>query len=163
MLAALYQEHRTSLVRFLVRRMKSVEEAEDIAQAAILRMEKLDSGVSLDNPKAYLFQVASNLAIDAIRRKEILHRYLQNESARIEAFSHDQDELSPERIVAAKQQLKQIQSALDKLPLKCRQAFLLHRRNGLSYSEIATDMGVSVSSVEKYILQALQQCRSALR
>ncbi|MGH1471787.1 MAG: RNA polymerase sigma factor [Cellvibrionaceae bacterium] len=162
MLQALYKEHSASLIRFLTRRLKSVEEAEDIAHAALLRIEKLDDGVSLNNPKAYLFQIASNLAIDSIRRKEVLNRYIQRESSRIEATNRSKDNLSPERIIAAKQQLSQINLTLAKLPVKPRQAFLLHRQKGLSYSEIAEEMGVSVSSVEKYILQALQQCRKTI-
>lgn len=163
MLHTLYKEHSASLIRFLTRRLKSHEEAEDIAHAALLRIEKLDDGVSLDNPKAYLFQIASNLAIDAIRRKEVLNRYIHLESSRIEATNRSRDNLSPERIIAAKQQLAQINEALNKLPIKPRQAFLLHRRNGMSYSDIAAEMGVSVSSVEKYILQALQQCRKTIQ
>ena len=161
MLSTLCKEHGASLVRFLTRRLKSVEDAEDIAQAALLRIQKLDDGVSLDNPKAYLFQVANNLAIDNMRRNEILQRYLQTESLRSES-QNAEGALSPERIYAAQQQLKKVQNAIDGLPLKYRQAFLLHRKNGMSYSEIATEMGVSVSSVEKYILQALRACRHAV-
>ncbi|MAZ89474.1 MAG: hypothetical protein CL693_17720 [Cellvibrionaceae bacterium] len=52
---------------------------------------------------------------------------------------------------------------MDDLPIKCRQAFLLHRVKGLSYNDIAHEMGVSVSSVEKYILQALKHSRAVLK
>ena len=55
-----------------------------------------------------------------------------------------------------------IYRAMERLPERCSQAFLLHRTSGLSYSEIAQELGVSVSSVEKYILQALKHCRAAL-
>ena len=58
--------------------------------------------------------------------------------------------------------MARIYAAIDELPLKCRQAFLLHRNSGLSYSDIALELDVSVSSVEKYILQALKHCRAAL-
>ena len=51
---------------------------------------------------------------------------------------------------------------MDALPERCRQAFLLHRVSGLSYNDIARELGVSVSSVEKYILQALKHCRREL-
>ena len=161
MLSTLAKEHGASLVRFLTRRLKNVEDAEDIAQAALLRIQRLDEGTSLDNPKAYLFQVASNLAIDSIRRNEILQRYLQTESLRSET-QNAEGALSPERIIAAQQQLKKVQHAISSLPVKYRQAFLLHRKNGMSYSEIANEMGVSVSSVEKYILHALRECRHAI-
>ncbi|GAB1265757.1 sigma-70 family RNA polymerase sigma factor [Aurantivibrio infirmus] len=161
-LAALCKEHSSSLVRFLTRRLKSREEAEDIAQAAMLRIHNLAPSKSLENPKAYLFQIANNLAIDSIRRKELLKRYIDLEYKQ-QSDSTDQDcGISPERIVAAQQQLRLIDSAIAQLPPNCRHAFLLHRRHGLSYSEIAKSMDVSVSSVEKYILQALRQCRKSL-
>ena len=161
MISTLCREHGASLVRFLARRLKSLEDAEDIAQAALLRIQQLDEGVSVDNPKAYLFQVANNLAIDTMRRNDILQRYLQTESLRQQS-QNAEAALSPERILAAQQQLTRIQQTIDKLPLKCRQAFLLHRKSGMSYSDIAKEMGVSVSSVEKYILQALRECRHAI-
>lgn len=161
MLSTLCKEHSASLVRFLTRRLKSVEDAEDIAQAAMLRIQKLNEDINLDNPKAYLFQVANNLAIDNMRRNDILQRYLQTESLRHES-QNAEGALSPERILSAQQQLLKVQQAIQNLPLKYRQAFLLHRKNGMSYSEIATEMGVSVSSVEKYILQALRECRRSI-
>ena len=65
--------------------------------------------------------------------------------------------------LGARQKLDAINRAVDELPFKVKQAFLLHRQNGLSYSAIAKQMGVSVSSVEKYILQALKHFRLALK
>ena len=72
------------------------------------------------------------------------------------------DIASPEQIVSGREKLARIFAAVDALPDKCRQAFLLHRSSGLSYGDIAKELGVSVSSVEKYILQALKACREAL-
>ena len=69
---------------------------------------------------------------------------------------------SPEQILNGREKLARIYEAIDRLPAKCRQAFLLHRNSGMSYADIARELDVSVSSVEKYILQALKQCRSAL-
>ena len=165
MLAKLCKNHSAALVRFLMRRVKSVEEAEDISQDALLRIQKLEDNSSVENPKAFLFQIANNLAIDTLRRNKLHQRYVQMEYNRLNAddgmFHHH--DISPERILAAQQQLQIIYRAIDELPVKCRQAFILHRKHGLSYSEIANEMGVSVSSVEKYILQALRHCRAAVQ
>lgn len=164
MLSNLSKEHGAALVRFLARRLKNPHEAEDIAQAALLRIQRLNNSEVLENPKAYLFQVASNLAVDNLRRREIQRQYLQQESLVADQQIRGQQEcqLSPERVVAAQEQLQRIYQTIDNLPLKCRQAFILHRKNGMSYTEIADEMGVSISSVEKYILQALRRCREAL-
>ena len=69
---------------------------------------------------------------------------------------------SPEQILAARQKLATIYSAVDELPFRVKQAFLLHRHSGMPYNAIAAQMEVSVSSVEKYILQALKHCRAKL-
>ena len=66
------------------------------------------------------------------------------------------------QIIGAREKLSAIYSAVDEMPLKVKQAFLLHRSSGMSYNDIAEEMQVSVSSVEKYILQALRHCRSRL-
>ena len=67
-----------------------------------------------------------------------------------------------EREMEAKQTLTCIYESLAGLPQNPRQAFILNRAKGLTYGEIATQMGVSVSSVEKYILEALKHLRRVL-
>ena len=67
-----------------------------------------------------------------------------------------------EDTVDAQQTLKTIEEALFELPTKCRQAFVMHRQNNLSYPVIAQQLGVSTSMVEKYIIQALKHFRNKL-
>ena len=79
-----------------------------------------------------------------------------------EPFDSNASAVSPEKILDAQEKLADIYRAVDELPFKTRQAFLLHRHTGLSYQQIAVEMDVSVSSVEKYILEALKHCRRRL-
>ena len=162
----LFDSQAPGLIRFLSRKLNSTEDAQDIAQNAFIRIQHLTESGELNNPKAYLYQTASNLAIDKIRRDQLHNKYLQSEGSWQQddtgATNAQSDYCTPERLLAAKQDLAQIEQAIQSLPLKCRQAFLLHRVKGRSYSEIANEMSVSVSSVEKYILQALKVCRRAL-
>lgn len=167
-LEELFQNHGPGLIRFLSRKMKSPEDAEDIAQNAFIRIQRVANSGELDNLKAYLYQTASNLAIDQLRREKLHHNYINQETTK--HLSQDEtsspsnaDQCTPDRLLSAQRQLKEIRLALDSLPVKCRQAFLLHRNKGLSYAEIAHEMCVSVSSVEKYILQSLKSCRKALK
>jgi len=166
-LEELFQNHGPGLVRFLSRRMKNPEDAEDIAQNAFIRIQRVANSGELDNLKAYLYQTASNLAIDQLRREKLHHNYVNNETSKHRSQDESNspsnaDHCTPERLLAAQRQLKEIRAALDSLPINCRQAFLLHRNKGLSYTQIAHEMSVSVSSVEKYILQSLKTCRKAL-
>ncbi|MCA0899334.1 RNA polymerase sigma factor [Microbulbifer agarilyticus] len=162
LLESLFADHGQALVRFVTRIVRSTEDAEDIAQNAYLRLQKLSDEKDLDNPRAYLFQIANNLAVDQLRRGKLHIDYVSQQlppegsTPTDDEYGFDQ---SPERVLAARQQLQAIHQAMDSLPLKCRQAFLLHRNRGLSYSDIAQEMNISVSSVEKYILQALKVCR----
>ena len=67
-----------------------------------------------------------------------------------------------EESVGDAQDLTLINSALKELPTKCRQAFYMHRVKGFSYPEIANELEVSTSMVEKYIIQALKHFRNKL-
>lgn len=157
-LTKLIAEHGVALERFLARKMNNAQDAAEIAQEAFLRLYRLDDLEQLDDSRAFLYRVASNMAIDQLRRNIVHDKYIQQTTADWEG----QASASPEKIVAAKQELQRIYQAVAGLPLKARQVFLLHRKSGLSYSEIATEMGMSVSSVEKYMLQALKHCRSRM-
>lgn len=157
----LFEEQNDGLVRFLCRRVHCVESARDIAQNAFMRIQKLENLMELENVKAYLYQVASNLAIDQKRRERLHGDYVQRELNSVNDGAIITND-SPESIIIAQRQAQVMENVLQKLPEKCRRAFLLHRVKGLSYSEIATEMCVSVSSVEKYILQSLNSFRQHL-
>ena len=95
--------------------------------------------------------------MDQLRRRKLHFRFVrtqksqapEGEPADVNAFA-----ASPDQIIGARQKLSAMYNAVDEMPLKVRQAFLLHRRSGMSYNDI--------SSVEKYIFQALRHCRSRL-
>lgn len=155
----------SSLQRFLARKLENPADAAEIAQEAFLRIYRLREPEKLDNARAFLFQVASNLAVDHLRRRSLHYRFLKSEkvhSPEGEPTDSNAGAASPEQIISARERLSLIYQAIDGLPIRCRQAFMLHRNSGLSYSQIARELDVSVSSVEKYILQALKECRRAL-
>ena len=125
----LVREHSSALVRFLTRRMKSREDAEDIAQSAYLKLYTLDNLDHLSNAKAFLFQVAANMSIDQIRR-EVLHKnYIDKETSKLPkdlsamATSAPQT-ISLERELEAKETLHLVHSRLQGLPQNARQAFI---------------------------------------
>ena len=164
-LKQLVESHGSSLERFLSRKLDNPADAAEVAQEAYLRIYRLEQPEKLDNARAFLFQVAANLAVDQLRRRTLHYRFLKTE----ESLSIDGEfgeatagAASPEQILKGKQKLARIYAAIEQLPARCRQAFLLHRNSGMSYSDIAKELDVSVSSVEKYILQALKQFRKAL-
>ncbi|MGI9325498.1 MAG: sigma-70 family RNA polymerase sigma factor [Pseudomonadales bacterium] len=154
----LYSQQATPLVKYLTARFRNAEEAKEIAQEAWLRFFRLPAPEELENAKAFLFQTASNLAIDRARRATLEQRYLDREAM------EPQREESPsvEQSLQGCEELALIDHALTELPLKCRQAFVMHRVSGRSYPEIAKALAVSTSMVEKYIIQALKHFRKTL-
>jgi len=155
-------EQRRHLVRFLTNKLGNVDDAQELAQDALIRLHALRHAQHIDNKTAYMYQVASNLATDQIRRKALLDRYLEGESLRAEANAEQHTADTPEDLVSAQQLYRRMRQVIDALPFKCRQALMLHRVRGLTYSEIARELDVSVSSVEKYILEALNSFRRNL-
>lgn len=162
MLEQLISSHGGALVRFLSRKLGSVDDAQEIAQDAFLRLHRLDNTDNIDNARAFLFQVASNMAIDQLRRRRLHARYVADESGRLNDETDPQTTATPEELVTAREQVSLVYQAIDLMPFRPRQALMLHRMKGLSYAEIAREMGVSVSSVEKYILEALKHCRNTM-
>ncbi|PLW70798.1 RNA polymerase sigma factor [Pseudohalioglobus lutimaris] len=164
-IAQLVAEHGVLLERYLARKLDSPEDAAELAQEAYMRLHRLEQPENLDNARAFLFQVATNLAVDQLRRRQLHFRFLKSEKSQSvdgEPADPNAAGASPEQILGAREKLATIHSALEELPFKAKQAFLLHRQSGMPYSAIAEQMQVSVSSVEKYILQALRHCRKRL-
>ena len=152
-IAELFEQQSTPLVKYLTARFKNPDEAKEVAQEAWLRMYKLDHPEALDNPKAFLFQTASNLSIDRLRHAAIEKKH----PAQVEEPQHN-----IEAAIQARQTLNIIEAAMNDLPHNCRQAFTLHRHKNLSYPQIAQQLGVSTSMVEKYIIQSLKHFRNKI-
>ena len=74
---------------------------------------------------------------------------------------HAIEDFSPERVLLAREQVAMVRTVLERLPERVRAAFVLHRFDELGYAEIAKRLGVSVSSIEKYISQAMKELTAA--
>lgn len=156
-LTTLFEKHQPELRRLISYKFnKTYQDAEDIVQDAfhnILRAENIES---LENPKAYLFQTASNLALNRIRKQQHHQRYVAGLDA------EETNELTPERCVSAVSDLRRLERALERLPQKYRCTFLLSRVQDKTYREISEILGISESTVEKHIIKALKYLRDQL-
>ena len=156
----LFRSQGPQLLRFLNRRTRGHEDAADMLQEAFLRLIRL---VSLEafpvSPEAYLQQIAGNLLRDRSRRRtarsEDLHEPI-NEAALVDPAPGPADYLT------ARETLDAYERALLKLKPKTRRIFLLHRREGLTYAQIAAEAGLSVSGVEKQMMKAIAHIDRAL-
>ncbi len=150
-LRAMSDAYRAPLMRFFRRRVGSDAEAEDLTQEVFLRLLRRPDATEIDNPEAFLFRMAVNLLRDRARRGRTFAAHETELVARHERV----EGLSPERVLEGRQSLTQAMRILGELDERVRDAFILHRLEGLKYAEIAELFGVSVSSVEKYVIKAL--------
>jgi RNA polymerase sigma-70 factor (ECF subfamily) len=147
----LSEAYRGPLTAYFERRVRSRDEAEDLTQEVFLRLVRRPGGADIDNPEAFLFSAAVNLLRDRSRRRKTFQNHLTETELRQDRF----EGISPERVLDSRQALRAAMQRLDELDERTRDAFVLHRLEGWKHAEIARAFGVSVSSVEKYIIKAL--------
>ncbi|GAB3124007.1 RNA polymerase sigma factor [Novispirillum itersonii] len=158
-LLRLLVRHYDDLTRRLTRRMGSPASAQDVVQDTFVRVSGLTTVPDLDNPRAYLYRVAGNIALDHLRAEgRAARRHLPAETLE----DHPSDHPSAEAVAEQRQRLARLNDAVNALPERCREVFLLHRIDGLSHAEIAARLGISRSAVEKHIIRALSHCRDRL-
>ena len=152
LLHTLYSDHHGWLVHWLHRRVHCVQEAADLAQDTFVRLLK-QCPTELQEPRAFLATVARSVLIDHCRRMSLERAYLETLALLPEPATP-----SPEERAIVLQALEQIDRMLDGLGARARSAFLLAQLDGLTYKEVAERLGVSLSSVEKYMATAFSHC-----
>lgn len=127
-------------------------DTEDVSQDACVRALQISQPETIRDPVRYVLRIARNLIVDRVRQRN--RETLTLDSLAV-ADTGARDPVDPERILAGKQELQRVLTAIGQLPPRCREAFVLHRFKGLSYAGIARQMGVSTSMVEKHIAEAM--------
>ena len=153
----LFAEHNRALIRFLRTRLRSEQEARDVAQEAYVRLLQIDQPGTISFLRAYLFRTAMNIATDRARAEGVRHHAHQDP-----VFDDVPQEPDPERSANARQQLGLVIASLRELPSKPRLAFLWHRLSDMSIHEVAERLGVSERMVRNYIVQALVHVRERM-
>lgn len=161
---AYYEELR----QFIRQRTGSSSMAEDVVQETWIRANT--SKVTLpDNPRAYLYRMAGNLAVDHVRRRQAWERVLRPTDGEPGDASAPQEEEfvshlpDPLEAAISQQELLALNAAVRELPDKCRAVFVLYRGHGLTMREIAVRLSISDKTVEKHIARAMLHCRARLR
>jgi RNA polymerase sigma factor (sigma-70 family) len=155
----LFRSHNRTLVRFLQAKLHDAQEAREIAQEAYVRLLELERTGAVGFLRAYLFKIASNLAIDRLRSR--------NTRERIDAHCPDflevlAQEGPVEREVFAADEMRVFWDCLAELPEPYRRSFVLHRIDNLPTSEIGKKIGKSERMVRRYLAYVLAYCRHRL-
>jgi RNA polymerase sigma factor (sigma-70 family) len=149
------RRYRAALNRFFQRRMNSLgHDSEDLTQEVFVRLARRNAGEDIAQVEQYLFRTARSVLIDHHRRGAS-----RQNSAHVsyEESAHAIEDFSTEHVLMAREQVEAVRQCLESLPDLVRMAFVLHRFEGMTYAEIAQRLGVSVSSVEKYMMRALHE------
>lgn len=161
LVAKLYQQHCDELSRFLTRHVGCRELAADLLHELFLRLlakERIAGGIR--HERGFLFRCARNLATESSSSP----RWRGPPSGEATMAEVEiEDHCCPERQTSDKQTLDRLFTTVMHLPPRCRDAFVLHKFEGLTYVEVATHMGISVGAVEKHMAHALDACRTATR
>ena len=150
----LYRSHHSWLVGWLYRRVQSRCDAADLSQETFLRL--LSGAVEVDEvrePRAYLSTIARRLMINLYRRRSLERAYLD-----ALASVPLEEALSAEHHAAVLEALNVVDAMLSGLPRKVRRAFLLAQVEGYTHDQVAEVMGVTVRSVHRYLVRALEEC-----
>lgn len=155
----IWQAHREALLRVLVRMLGTRENAEDVAQETWIRASRADVP-TISNPRAYLFRIAQNLARDRLRQERVRSGYMAGEPLPDDVTDETPD---IERVLVGRETLRVLTKAVDELPPRCREVFILRRFKDLGQDEIASRLGISRNMVEKHLRHALLHCARRLK
>ncbi len=157
---------REVLLRFLTARLGDAAAADDIYQELFVRLRAGALPNDLSNPKGYLFRMAHNLANETTRaRRRQVARDADWTDATTQRMGANtvSDAAAADDALAAKERLASVMRALESLPLKSREIFMMCRVQGLSHRDIADRMRISTKTVEKHMTAALKHLSLILR
>lgn len=149
----IYAAEHGRLSRILRRITGSTEAAEDIVHDAFVKLSARQIALS---DIGLLVRTAQNLARDQRRAERVRTAY----AAGVMPEQGPVGEASPYDAMAARQELQDLFDALKSLPDRVQRVFLLSKMDEMSYPQIAEKLGVSISTVEKDMVVALEFCRT---
>lgn len=154
------QPHEERLRAWLGSRYGADLEIDDLVQEAFLRVLRAhEAGGAMLSPKALLFATARNLAIDRLRRRRVV-TFDSLEETDVSFVLDDGPDAAEQ--AASRQELEILTQAIQSLPDRCRQILTLRKIYGLSYREIASQLGIGEHTVETQVKLGMRRCAAFL-
>lgn len=154
---SIYKEYSKRLYAFAKSYLRNDTDVEEIVQEVFLKLwknrETLQENLSFDS---YLFTITKNAILNTIRSKKYNDIYLQHQ------FLFPSKNILLEEELDFRELEKAYTAAVDSLPSRKREVFILSRVKLLSYNEIAAEMGISVKTVENQMSSALADIRKKI-
>ena len=154
-LEMLFRDHFTDLCKSINRVFgPGPPEPEDLVQDAFERYARLEDRSGISNPRSFLFITAKNIALDFKRRRKTADGYLTQQTALGAATKLE--EITPERVVLAKDYVKALTRALNALPRKQQIILVKSRLEGKSFKQIQKETGWSVGDISRNLHTAME-------
>ncbi len=157
---AIYLNHQSELQFHLTRIVDCPDIAADLVQESFIIFFREAQKQTIDHPRGFLFRVAKNLAYDHIKHRKVTENYAQTKE---QSLPPPSEFPSAENLVSVNEKLAAIMRILDELPLRTQEIFVLNRVYGKTYAEIAMELDISDSAVEKHMAKALLHCRTQFK
>jgi len=154
---ALYRSHQHQLVGRLTKIVNCKEIANELVQESYLILSQTAKSQPIQYPSGFLFRIATNLAFNHLKHRKVVETYAQHQ---INTVSEETP--SAEHVFSQHQSLEIFCLIIEELPPRCRDAFILYKVHGMNHKEIASELGISLSGVEKHIMKGLSHCRLKL-
>ncbi len=151
----MFERYYTELFRFLSGKVRDKHLAEELTQETFSRA--LASGEQISSHRGLLYHIARNLLVDRYRLQK---QYEPSQDISADELLAPGDE-QPDNRLENQQYIDHIVTSIESLPPRCREAFIRHRIDGQSQSEVAASMGISTNMVEKHIIRAMLVCRAS--
>lgn len=158
-LEQVFRSYYAGMCTFVRRFVHAPDIAEELVQDVFFKLwTKRETLAEIDALRTYLFRAARNTALNHLRRKKLETAWEEQEAARGEqlTLAATDDDASTDEVTRA------VNEAVNRLPMRCREIFLMSRQGGLTYSEIATRLGISIKTVETQMGRALKLLRVSL-
>lgn len=153
---SLFDDNFDKIRNYVYFKCGNIEQAEDIAQEAFLKLWEKRKDVRKETMLSYLYRIAHNVFINQAKREQLSFKFQNNNPG------SDVDKVSPEYEMELREFDEKLQKALANLPEINRVTFLMNRIEGKKYREIAENLGISVKTVEKRIQNALNQLKESI-
>lgn len=141
-----------------VSRIVPPKEVEDIVQETYVRICQVENKESIRHPRAFIMRTAHNLALDYIKRAESRLTVSMGDDVELEHADMDKDVDELYRQFSVNEEFSLLCEAIRLLPIQCRKVFVLKKVYGYTQREIAKELDLSESTVEKHIAKGIKKC-----
>ena len=133
-------------------------EVEDVVQETYVRLCQVSAPEKINHPKSYLYKMARNLALDSLKRADnrITESWQEENEGGGDPVRLERDETFEQ--AASSEEFGQFCEAVRQLPIQARRVFVLKKVYGYSQREIASELGLAESTVEKHVALAIRRC-----